>query len=84
MLKKLVKARERWDHISRILRREGVNSMILAIFYKAIVQRVLLFGSQSWVLTPNMLKKMEGFHRQIARWLTGRTSVYLQLEGMWE
>ncbi len=32
------------------------------VFYKSVVQAVLLFGSESWVLTPVLLKRLEGFH----------------------
>ena len=32
------------------------------MFYKAVVQAVLLFGSESWVLTPPTIKMLLGFH----------------------
>jgi hypothetical protein len=79
-----VKAQQRWAYISRILSQEGATPRISAIFYKAVVQTVLLFGSESWVLTPSMLGKLEGFHQQIARRLTGRAPVYLRSEGTWQ
>jgi hypothetical protein len=84
VLRNMAKARQRWAYISRILRREGATPRISAMFYKAVVQTVLLFGSESWVLTPSMLGKLEGFHRQIARRLTGRSPVYLRSEGTWQ
>jgi hypothetical protein len=84
VVRNMAKARQRWAYISRILRREGATPRILAMFYKAVVQTVLLFGSASWVLTPSMLGKLEGFHRQIARWLMGRAPVYLRSEGTWQ
>jgi hypothetical protein len=80
----MAKSRQRWAYISRILRREGATPRISAMFYKAVVQTVLLFGSESWVLTPSMLGKLEGFHQHIARRLTGRTPVYLRSEGTWQ
>jgi hypothetical protein len=84
VLRNMVKAWQRWAYISRILRREGATPRISAMFYKAVVQTVLLFGSKSWVLTPSMLGKLEGFHRPIARRLTGRAHVYLRSEGTWQ
>ena len=50
------------------------------MFYKAVVQTVLLFGSESWVLTPRIMGRLEGFHRLIARRLAGRAPVYLRRE----
>jgi hypothetical protein len=50
------------------------------MFYKAVVQSVLLYGSETWVFPPKMLSKLEGFHKQIARRLTGRTPVYHRQE----
>ena len=49
---------------------------MLAIFYKAVVQAVLLFGSKIWILLSAMARMQEGFHvgflwkvtEKIARW----------------
>jgi hypothetical protein len=77
VIKNLAKARQRWARISSVLTREGATPQVSAMFYKAANQTVLLFGSETWVLTPRMLSKLEGFHQQIARRLTGRAPVYL-------
>jgi hypothetical protein len=37
-----------------------------------------------WVLTPSMLRRLDGFHYWIARLLTGRAPVHLLDEGRWE
>ena len=31
-------------------------------FYLVVVQAVLIFGSDTWVLTPHFEKSLEGFH----------------------
>ena len=36
------------------------------MFYKATVQAVLLFGSETWNLTPTAMKQLEGFHIRAA------------------
>ena len=36
-------------------------------FYVAVVQAVLLFGSEMWVLTPQLEKALEGFHHRAER-----------------
>jgi hypothetical protein len=53
-------------------------------FFKAVVHSVLLYGFETWVLPPRMLSKLEGFHKQIARRLTGRTPVYHRREDEWQ
>ena len=42
-----------------------------ASFYRATVQVVLLFGSETWVTTPSMMRTLEGFHVRAARRMTG-------------
>ena len=38
---------------------------------KAVVQEVLLFGSETWVLTPHMGQIIGWFQHRVALWLTG-------------
>ena len=71
----LRKARAKWARLSKILGREGVDAVIASKFYIAVVQSILLFGSETWVVTPRILNALEGFHhRVVARRLTGRTA----------
>jgi len=35
-------------------------------FYKAVVQAVLLYGCESWVLTDKVWKVLESFHNRAA------------------
>ena len=53
------------------------------MFYKAIVQSVLLYGSETWTIRPAMLKVLESFHNRVARRLTGRLP-YRSPAGQWE
>ena len=41
------------------------------MFYVAVVQSVLLFGSETWVLNPRWEKSLEGFQHQAARRMAG-------------
>lgn len=77
----LAKARQRWARISPILRREGANAKVSGYFYKAVVQSVLLFGSETWVWTQQMRLTLQGFHHRVARRLTGR--VARRQNGVW-
>ena len=56
----------------KLLRREGASSRVMGHFYKAIVQAVLLYGSESWVLTPRLVTKLRSFHRKAVRFITNR------------
>ena len=48
------------------------NIKIMSIFYKVIVQTILLFGSESWVINENVRNKLRTFHNRCARFITGR------------
>ena len=50
----LAKARKILGRMQGILRREGATPRISGDFFKAVVQQVLLFGAETWVVTPNM------------------------------
>ena len=67
----LKKARCVWARISRILRAENASPRVCGMFYKATVQSVLLFGSETWCLDPAALKSLEGFYVKAARRMTG-------------
>ena len=67
----LKKAWRVWALISHVLRAENASPRVCGIFYKATVQSVLLFGSETWCLAPAALKSFEGFHVKAARCMTG-------------
>ena len=56
----------------RILSREGAAPQVSRFIFKAVVQAVLLFGADTCVVTPRMIKAMGGFQTQVAIRLTGR------------
>ena len=68
----IYKARQKWGRIGKILSKEKAKPRIMAIFYKAVVQSVLLYGSESWVLTKKMLQTLRSFHHRCARYITNR------------
>ena len=55
----------------QFLRREGSDLIISEKFYRAVVRAVILFGSETWVLTALMLQKLEGVHVIFLRQVTG-------------
>ena len=48
--------------LGRVLRREGVDTNVSEMFYKAVVQVALLFILESWVLSTAMERKLEVTH----------------------
>ena len=50
----------------KVLRAENASSRVCGMFYKATVQAVLLFGSETWCMSTVALKSLEGFHLQAA------------------
>ena len=68
----LEKARRSWGRLQRILSREGATPRVSGSFFKGVVQQVLLFGAETWVITPKMDWALRGFLHGAARRLTGR------------
>ena len=58
----LTKARGVWKRFSVLLRRENLPPRVCGMFYKAVVQAVLLYGSETWSLSASSMKSLEGFH----------------------
>ena len=54
-------ARKVWNRMLHILSRYGAAWWVYELFFKAIVQVVLLFGAETWVLTPRIGKALGGF-----------------------
>jgi len=69
----LKKAQKSWTRISRVLRAENASPRVCGMFYKATVQAVLLFGSETWNITPTMMKRLDGFHMRAA-WRMARVN----------
>ena len=68
----LVKARKRWGRLQGIPSREGATKRVSGNFFKAVVQQVLLFGAETWVVSPRMERALSAFIHGAAIWITGR------------
>jgi hypothetical protein len=62
----LRKARGVWAQVGQVLRGENVTPRVAAKFYKAVVQAILLYGSETWNLAASALARLEGFHIRTA------------------
>ena len=79
----LSKARKSWGSLSRILCREGEDARVSGNFLKAVVKAVLLFGAETWVLTPRMERALDSFQHGAAFRLTERQPRRRE-DGRWE
>ena len=57
--------------MTRILGREGADPRMSGLFFKAVIQAVLLFGSETWVLTPRMEGALGSVQHRVAQQMTG-------------
>ena len=61
----------------------GGGAADIRIFFKAVFQLVMLFGVETWVVTPRMGQVLGGFQDQVARRSKGRL-LRRQNNGKWE
>ena len=78
----LWKAQKRWGRLSQILIREGADPKVSGNFYKAVAQAVLLFGAETWVLTPRMEQALDSFQHRVASSIAGKQS-WRRTDGRW-
>ena len=57
----LAKARKSWGGLQGILSREGATKRVSGNFFKVVVQQVLLFGAETWVVSPMMEWALSAF-----------------------
>ena len=78
----LKKARRSWGRLARVLRREGTDPKVSRTFFIAVTQAVLIYRSETWVLTARMEKSLDSFQSRVAWKLTGRQP-QRRKEGTW-
>ena len=59
--------------ILRVLESTRATVWSQGSIYKALAQSVLLYGSESWVVTGEMLKVLTEFHHQVTPRIMGMT-----------
>jgi hypothetical protein len=72
-MRKLARARAKWASMRRflVLRDATDPKTRMAMFYRTVVLYVLLYSSESWVLTGDLMRQLRSFHRRCCRGLTG-------------
>ena len=51
---------------------------MLGCFYLEIVQAVLLFISETWVMTPHIMLLMGGFQYRVVRWISSKHTCIME------
>ena len=65
VVKNLSWSRNVWSRMSRILSREEAVPRVSGFFFKSMVQAVLIFKADTWLVTPHMGKALKGFQTQV-------------------
>ena len=68
-----------WYELPMIFWPEGVNTRAKGIFFKVLVQVVLLFGLEMWVTTPHMVRALGIFQNRVDHCLTE-----IQMQRIWD
>ena len=58
--------------MSEILARKGANPWVSGMFFKAVVQEVIIFGEETWVTTPCIGRDLGEIKHRVAQRITGR------------
>merc|ERR1711966_551760 len=75
------KARRQRGQFRRLLERDSVPARVAGMYYQAVIASVLLYGSESWVVSPSTLRELKGFHVEAARRLAGMRP--RKVKGVW-
>ena len=70
----LRKTQNKCERLSRVLSREGADARTLGRIYMAVFQAVMIYESETWMMTPCIGSVLGGFHHRVARRLTGQKS----------
>ena len=77
------KVQLRWAMVVKVLTNTGATLRAQGMLYKAVVQSVLLYGRNSWLMMEAMLKILEWLSHWLAIRITGMTA-RRTTSGEWE
>ena len=79
----IMRARLVWGRLGTLLRREWAYPKVSASFYREVVQAIIFYGSEMWVLLASIAKSIEGTHTEFLKIVTGKRAKQLGY-GIWE
>ena len=56
--------------MSLIMEQDGTEAQALGLFFKLLVQAIILFVSEMWVVIPRIGRSLGGFQHRASHWLT--------------
>ena len=68
----IIKANCRWGELRRILKSKKISRLAHTTLYKVVVQAILLYGCESWELTPKLRSMLDAFHHRCCRYIAGK------------
>ena len=75
LVKNLQRARQKWARLTRVMIREGADDRTSDQIYLVVVQSVMLYGPETWRITPHIGRVWGGFYHRVACRLAGRQSL---------
>lgn len=60
------KAQVRWARIAKVLRQRTFSEQTATNLYKVLIQSILLYGAETWVLNTSMRDRLRLFHHKMA------------------
>ena len=82
MVRNLWRSRQKWARLTVLLSREGVDEQTSGQIYLAVVQLVMMYGSETWVVTYCIGRVLGGLHHRVTQRLTGRQP-WQERDGVW-
>ena len=82
MEQNLRRAQEKWGLLVNLLSREGADRRTTGFLNVELVKAVLLFGSETWVMTPELEKYINDFRHRAVRRMAGM-GTKCKLDGTW-
>ena len=67
----MMKAQSYCVMVSGVMIKVGVTLRSGAVFYKKMLQDVMIYGSEIWAITYSMMNVLDGFHRHISQRIAG-------------
>ena len=62
----LRKSRKQYVQLSQIIGRKGADPWTYGNFYKTVIQATLLFGAETYFVSPSIGKILDRFHHRVA------------------
>ena len=80
---KNMRARSVWGGLGTLIRREGGYPRVAEMFYRAVVQAILLYGLETWLLLAASERNIEGSHTGSPRHIAGKRERQIS-DGIWK